>query len=329
MAKKIQCLYCGQKFTRTQYPEHLENNHKEEHYRLIENIKDDLRKGFEIKDIALNNFVTEAFVKKVAKQSMLLVKEKAADYSTKKPIIKLWEPENFNLETTTIWSFPDRGNWATHSGKFRGNWSPFIPRNVILRYSKEGETVLDQFVGSGTTLVEAKLLKRKGIGVDINPEAVSLASQNINFAKEGCGQVELHVGDARNLDFIKDESIDLICTHPPYSNIIKYSEDIPGDLSHCDINDFLREMEKVAIECKRVLKKDKFCAILIGDTRRKGHIIPIGFKVMETFLRTGFKLKEIVIKEQHNCSSTGYWRNQSIKYNFLLIAHEYLFIFRK
>jgi DNA modification methylase len=88
-------------------------------------------------------------------------------------------------------------------------------------------------------------------------------------------------------------------------------------------------MEKVAIECYRVLKKDKFCAILIGDTRRKGHMIPIGFNVMETFLRTGFKLKEIVIKEQHNCSSTGYWRNQSIKYNFLLIAHEYLFIFRK
>jgi len=55
-------------------------------------------------------------------------------------------------------------------------------------------------------------------------------------------------------------------------------------------------------------------------------MIPIGFNVMQTFLRAGFKLKEIVIKEQHNCSSTGYWRNQSIKYNFLLIAHEYLFI---
>ncbi|MGI6753068.1 MAG: DNA methyltransferase [Eubacteriales bacterium] len=102
-----------------------------------------------------------------------------------------------------------------------------------------------------------------------------------------------------------------------------------GDLSHCNIQEFYKEMEKVATECNRVLKKNKYCAILIGDTRKRGHIIPIGFNIMEIFLRTGFKLKEIIIKEQHNCSSTGYWRNQSIKYNFLLIAHEYLFIFRK
>jgi 16S rRNA G966 N2-methylase RsmD len=329
MAKKVKCLYCGQKHTRMQYPEHLEKSHKDEYIMLIDRIKNDLQDGCSVKDTAANNCVTEAFVKRVAKQSMLLVKEKAASYSAKKLNIKLWEPENFNLETTTVWGFPDRGDWATHSGKYRGNWSPFIPRNVILRYSKEGETVLDQFVGSGTTLVETKLLKRKGIGVDINPEAVNLTWHNVNFEREGCGEVEVHVGDARHLEFINDESIDLICTHPPYSNIIKYSEDIQGDLSHCDIDNFLKEMEKVAIECYRVLKKDKFCAILIGDTRRKGHMIPIGFNVMETFLRTGFKLKEIVIKEQHNCSSTGYWRNQSIKYNFLLIAHEYLFIFRK
>ena len=241
----------------------------------------------------------------------------------------MWEPENFNLETTTVWSFPDRGNWATHNGKYRGNWSPYIPRNIILRYSKEGDTVLDQFVGSGTTLVETKLLKRKGIGVDINPEAINLTLQNVNFEKEDYGEVEVHVGDARKLDFINDESIDLICTHPPYSNIIKYSESIQGDLSHCDIEEFYKEMEKVAVESYRVLKKNKFCAILVGDTRRKGNIIPIGFNIMGTFSRTGFKLKEIVIKEQHNCSSTGYWRNQSVKYNFLLIAHEYLFIFKK
>lgn len=46
-------------------------------------------------------------------------------------------PERFKLEDTTIWSFPERGNWATHSGKYRGNWSPYIPRNIILRYSKK------------------------------------------------------------------------------------------------------------------------------------------------------------------------------------------------
>ena len=42
-----------------------------------------------------------------------------------------------------------------------------------------------------------------------------------------------------------------------------------------------------------------------------------------------YKLKEIIIKEQHNCKATGYWKTSSIKYNFFLIAHEYLFIFKK
>ena len=72
--------------------------------------------------------------------------------------IKKWEPEDFELEMTTHWSFPKRGDWATHDAKWRGNWSPYIPRNIILRYSQEGDLVLDQFAGGGTTLVEAKLL---------------------------------------------------------------------------------------------------------------------------------------------------------------------------
>lgn len=62
-------------------------------------------------------------------------------------------------------------------------------------------------------------------------------------------------GDARNLDFVKDESIDLICTHPPYVNIIKYSDDIEGDLSLLKVKDFLEQMKPVADECYRVLKK--------------------------------------------------------------------------
>ena len=88
-------------------------------------------------------------------------------------------------------------------------------------------------------------------------------------------------------------------------------------------------MEAVAKECFRTLKKGKFCAILMGDTRHKGHMIPLSFDVMKIFEGVGFKLKELIIKEQHNCKATGYWKTNSVKYNFLLIAHEYLFVFRK
>ena len=246
-----------------------------------------------------------------------------------KKIVK-WEPEDFELEMTTHWSFPKRGDWATHDAKWRGNWSPYIPRNILLRYSKENDLVLDQFAGGGTTLVEAKLLNRNIIGVDVNEVALARCREKINFDHSGAnGKVYLYKGDARTLDFIKDNSIDLICTHPPYADIIKYSEDIEADLSHLKVKDFLIAMRDVAVESYRVLKKDKFCAVLMGDTRQKGHMIPMSFEVMKLFQSAGFKLKELVIKEQHNCKATGYWKTNSVKYNFLLIAHEYLFIFRK
>lgn len=243
--------------------------------------------------------------------------------------IKKWEPDDFELEMTTVWSFPKRGDWATHDAKYRGNWSPYIPRNIILRYSQEGDLVLDQFAGGGTTLVEAKLLNRNIVGVDVNETALARCREKCDFERENCGQVIIKHGDARNLDFVPDESIDLICTHPPYANIIQYSEDIPEDLSHLGVKDFLQEMKAVSAESYRVLKKGKFCAILMGDTRQKGCMIPMSFDVMKIFQETGFTLKELIIKEQHNCKATGYWKTNSVKYNFLLIGHEYLFAFRK
>ena len=244
--------------------------------------------------------------------------------------ITKWEPDDFELQMTTHWSFPNRGNWATHDAKWRGNWSPYIPRNILLRYSSEYDLVLDQFAGGGTTLVEAKLLNRNIIGVDCNDIALERCREKINFRYEKVnGIVEIKKGDARNLYFLDDESIDLICTHPPYANIIKYSDDIAEDLSQLKVSDFLKEMEKVASESFRVLKKGKFCAVLMGDTRKNGCMIPISFDIMKIFQNAGFTLKELIIKEQHNCKATGYWKTNSIKYNFLLIAHEYLFIFKK
>jgi hypothetical protein len=83
----------------------------------------------------------------------------------------------------------------------------------------------------------------------------------------------------------------------------------------------------VAQECLRVLKPGKYCAILIGDTRRRRHFVPLAFNVMQRFLKAGFILKEDIIKLQHNCTATRYWGAQ--EKDFLLIMHEHLFVFRK
>lgn len=236
-------------------------------------------------------------------------------------------PNNFELESTTVWSFSERGSWATHSGAYRGNWSPYVPRNLILRYSKLNDWVLDQFLGSGTSLVEAKLLGRNAIGVDINQQAINLASSNIEFKCLANSQICIRLADARKLNFIKNDSIDLICTHPPYANIIKYSNEIENDLSLLSHEEFLKAMEDVALESYRVLKKQKVCSIMIGDIRKNGNVVPLGMEVMNIFLKKGFKSKEIVVKQQYNCRSTPYWRNKNNK--FLMLAHEYIFIFEK
>lgn len=238
------------------------------------------------------------------------------------------QPENFELETNTVWAFPDRGKWATHDAKYRGNWSPYIPRNVILRYSQEDDTVLDPFVGGGTTAVEAKLTNRNFIGFDINPAAVERSRQKCEFSFDTTASTQIELGDARSMP-LNDASVDLICAHPPYADIIHYSDDIEGDLSLLPMKDFLFEMGKVAQEFHRVLRKDKFCAILMGDMRKKGMVQPLAFETMRVFELAGFKTKEIIIKEQHNCKATGYWKTNSVKFNFLLLAHEYLFVFKK
>ena len=242
--------------------------------------------------------------------------------------------KDYHPETTTVWSFPDRGDWATHIGNYRGNWSPFIPRNLILRYTKPGDLVLDQMVGSGTTMVECKLLGRNGVGVDINLEALMVAWDRLNFGYRPLDEdwvdprIELFHGDARNLDRLENDSVDLVATHPPYGPIIKYTgKRVPGDLSGLKLDPFLAEMRKVAEEAHRITKSGGHCAILIGDWRQHKHFVPIAARVLQQFLDMGFVLREDVIKLQHKMKSTREkWKG---KHDFYLIAHEHLYVFRK
>ena len=239
--------------------------------------------------------------------------------------------EHYESEATTVWSFPERGNWATHNSKYRGNFAPQIARNIIEMYSQEGDSILDPMVGAGTTLIEAKLLSRNALGMDINPKAVDLCKAGLRFKHHPPSEQKVKVGDARDLSFLKDGSFDLVLTHPPYMNIIKYSNgEIPEDLSSISsLPKFCDEIEKIAKELFRVLKPDKFCAILIGDTRKGKHYVPLAFHVMQRFLKVGFVLKEDIIKVQHHCASTERWRAKANRDKFYLIMHEHLFVFRK
>jgi len=281
-------------------------------------------------------------------------------------VVERLEPVEDELTdvSTTVWSFPKRGSWATHRGDYRGNWPPQIPRALMLMNTKPGDVVLDPMVGSGTTLIEAKLLGRRSVGVDINYNAVILTLHRMYYLEQyirkilennstdssttiygGKGSIagvsledivkadyRVYHGDARDLKLIADESIDLIATHPPYFNIIKYGggEREPGDLSKTkDLEEYLEWMRMVAKEFYRVLKPGKTCAILVGDTRIHKHYVPISHYVLQVFLDTGFILKEEVVKIQHKMKTTREVWNKLRDRDFLLIYHEKLYIFRK
>jgi len=277
----------------------------------------------------------EEFLDFAKSNNSVTIEEVEVPIGTKWSFKSIGPPRDYVPETTTVWSFPDRGDWATHAGNYRGNWSPYIPRNLVLRYTKPGELVLDQMVGSGTTAVECKLLGRNSIGVDINHDALMVAWDRLNFTHRPLdldyheGKVQLFLGDARNLDQIESDSIDLIATHPPYAGIIRYTGTrVPGDLSAFKMKGYLEGMRQVAVEAYRVLKPGKHCAILIGDTRQRKHYVPISARVLQQFLDSGFILREDIIKLQHKMKSTREkWRGS--KYDFYLIAHEHLFVFRK
>jgi len=238
--------------------------------------------------------------------------------------------DEFEQEKNTVWNFPVRGAWATHKPDYRGNFAPQVPRNVILNYSKEGDMVLDPMVGGGTTLIEARLLNRNAIGYDVNQNAVNITSERLLFDVKGNTKQTVKLGNAQKLSE-KDNSVDLIVAHPPYANIVKYSDGKnPDDLSSISsFPKFLDALEIAVKEMYRVLKPGRFCAILIGDTRKGQHYIPLSHFVLQRCLRSGFALKEEVIKTQHNTTHAPRWSASAKHFKFYLIMHEHLFIFRK
>jgi DNA modification methylase len=240
-------------------------------------------------------------------------------------------PDELGDTSTTVWSFPKRGKWATH-GNYRGNWAPQIPRALIQRYSPPSGLVVDPTVGGGTSCIEAKLLGRKCIGVDINLGAVMLTLHRLYWLDKHLNsspEARVYLGDARRLELIDDESADLVLMHPPYYKAVRYGKDIEGDMSNASsVSEFTAMLAGALDEALRVLKPSGYLAVMLGDVRIAGEYVPLSLSVPYLISRRkDAVLREEIVKVQHNVTSNRWWSGRNR--DFLLIMHEKIYVAQK
>lgn len=242
--------------------------------------------------------------------------------------------------TDSLWNIERRDGSGAHLGWYWGNFIPQIPRQLMMRYTKQGDLVVDPFVGSGTTLIECRRLGRHGLGVEINSETVDRAREAVETEANRYGvTTQILVGDSREFDFqsaIKDlgyEAVDLYLMHPPYHDIIRFS-DHENDLSNAgSIDDFLRMFGEVLDNTLPLLKRDRYVGIVIGDKYSQGEWIPLGFYCMQEVIKRGLSLKSIVVKNFEQTkgkrNQEALWRYRALLGGFYVFKHEYILIFRK
>ncbi len=245
-----------------------------------------------------------------------------------------------DIITESLWVIERRDSSGVHAGWYWGNFIPQIPFQLMRRYTKRGELVLDPFVGSGTTMIECRRLGRHGLGVELNPKTAEKARDLV--AKERnphAVQTQIMTGDSRNYDLptatskMGFKAAHLLILHPPYQDIIRFSE-LKEDLSNAlTTPEFLEMFAQVLENTVPLLEKGRFLAVVIGDKYHQGQWIPLGFHCMQEVLKMGLELKSIVVKNFEETkgkrTQEALWRYRALDGGFYLFKHEYIFIFRK
>lgn len=245
-----------------------------------------------------------------------------------------------DIITDSLWILEKRDNSGVHSPDYWGNFIPQIPQQMMKRYTKKGEWVLDTFAGCGTTLIEAQRLGRNSIGIELQPKIVETANNLIKSEPNRFNTVnEVMAGDSSEIDYeavlaaYGQKSVQLLIMHPPYFDIIKFSNN-PKDLCNAkSVDDFLAKINNIVSKASKLLDKDRYFALVIGDKYSNGEWIPLGFLTMQEVLKTGFTLKSIVVKNFEETfgkrNQKKLWRYRALVGGFYIFKHEYIFLFKK
>jgi hypothetical protein len=248
-----------------------------------------------------------------------------------------------HIWTDSLWLIDSRDRSGGHQLDYHGNFIPQIATQVYLRYTREDDVVLDLFLGSGTSAIEAVRLNRRLVGVELKPDLVEYVQSKIPAESLG-NRIRILEGDStleqtaarvrEALAAMNADHAQLLMLHPPYHDIIQFS-DLPDDLSNVPTLDgFLDLFETVARRGFDLLEPGRFAVLVIGDKYTKGELIPLGFYCMERMQRAGFCTKGIVVKnitgnEVGKGRDSNLWRYRALAGGYFLFKHEYVIIFQK
>jgi len=241
-----------------------------------------------------------------------------------------------DLTTDSLWYWEKRDSSGVHIASYWGNFIPQIPNQTLRRYTKKGDWILDTFSGSGTTMIECKRLGRNGIGIELNPRVVKESKELIS-KEENPFKIFTDVleGDSRFIphDNLLNKKFQMIIMHPPYHDIIKFSED-KDDLSNAkSLKEFLDMFGKVVENVTPLLEDNRYLVLVIGDKYSKGEWIPLGHLTMLEVLKKGYTLKSSIVKNIENTlgkrNQEDLWRYRALVGGFYIFKHEYVFIFKK
>ena len=247
------------------------------------------------------------------------------------------------MNVESLWLIDKRDNSGKHENNYHGNFVPQIPYQLIKRYTSEGDTVLELFAGSGTTLYECEKLNRNYIGFDINDKMIAhiyqkmIDTTNIDFIVNNCDVCNTEKMQAMIVQFLQKEkksAVDFLIAHPPYMDIVKFTEK-SEDLSNItDLNIFIEKFTLAMKNALAYLEKNKYFAVVIGDVYKKSEVVPLGFYVMNA-IKQHFKvkLKGIIVKNiegnRGKIGSQGIWKYRALQSDYFLFKHEYIFVFKK
>jgi hypothetical protein len=248
--------------------------------------------------------------------------------------------EYTHVELGSLWNFPSRERGNGHANEYHGNYIPQIATQTLLRYSKKGEIVLDPFLGSGTTALEAQRLGRRCIGIELKREQ----AEAVRSKFEGEDQVRVLQGDSRSarafnkahrvLEEWGEDHAHLAILHPPYHDIIRFSEEEEDLSNSASTDDFLHGFGLVAKRTFGMLAPGRFAILVIGDKYAEKELVPLGFMCMQQMMDAGFRTKSIVVKniagnEIGKGKGENLWRYRALRGGFYLFKHEYVIVMQK